>query len=82
MRPGVAHPSRRSSFGGTAPGELDRRLPHSAAQWLDAGPVAERLRELLDEIDRGDYDGDRETVTELLGHLEFCRRHDLFMVVA
>lgn len=45
-------------------------------------PVAERLRELLGEIDRGDDDGDRETVAELLGHLEFCRRHDLFMVVA
>ncbi|MDG6102192.1 hypothetical protein Daura_44315 [Dactylosporangium aurantiacum] len=45
-------------------------------------PVVERLRELLAEIDRGGYDGDPETVTELLERLEFCRRHDLFMVVA
>jgi hypothetical protein len=45
-------------------------------------PAIDDMREVLDEIDRGDYDGDRETVTELLGQLEFCRTHHLFIVVA
>ena len=45
-------------------------------------PVISDMREVLEEIDRGDYDGDRETVTELLDHLEFCRTHQLFIVVA
>lgn len=45
-------------------------------------PAISDLREVLDEIDRGDYDGDRETVTELLEHLEFCRTHHLFIAVA
>ncbi len=40
------------------------------------------LRDTLAEIDRGDYDGDRDTVTELLEHLEFCRTHHLFVAVA
>jgi hypothetical protein len=45
-------------------------------------PAAADLRRTLDEIDSGNYDGDRETVTELLDHLEFCRTHHLFVVVA
>jgi hypothetical protein len=45
-------------------------------------PALAGLRDTLEEIDRGDYDGDRETVTELLEQLEFCRTHHLFMVVA
>ncbi|WP_327008858.1 hypothetical protein OHA72_17340 [Dactylosporangium sp. NBC_01737] len=45
-------------------------------------PVITGMHHVLDEIDSGDYDGDRETVVELLGHLDFCRTHHLFMVVA
>jgi hypothetical protein len=45
-------------------------------------PALDGLRGTLAEIDNGNYDGDREAVTELLDELEFCRTHHLFMVVA
>lgn len=45
-------------------------------------PAIAGMREVLEEIDRGDYDADREEVAELLEHLEFCRTHHLFIAVA
>ncbi|MEU0555317.1 hypothetical protein [Dactylosporangium sp. NPDC006015] len=44
-------------------------------------PVVSRMREVLAEIDRGDYDYAADDAAELLDQLEFCRTHDLMIAV-